>query len=284
MRQVLLNSCFTALCALGLPLSGHLSSDVSASAYGGSTIVLPLSDPHNQGCWTIYKPLSDEFNKSSLDSSKWKTNVTGWPGRLPALFVDHNVKVRHGTLQITMRKEAVGGDGAKLGYHDYTTGAVQSTANTLYGYFEVRARAMKSAGSSAFWFPAKDEKNWNEIDVFEAGGSLPANPKRVFMSGHVFKEDGITVNRNDTDFAAMDSNVADGFHVYGMNWTPEFIDFYIDGQLRRHLENTSWHMPATMVLDAETQVDWWGMPRDSDLPSVYLVDYVRAWKSAAHPQ
>lgn len=279
-RQVLLNSWITVLCALSLPL---LSGDASVSASGtplpGSrSTSLPLSDPDNQSGWTIYKPLSDEFNNSSLDPSKWKTNITGWPGRPPALFVDHNVTVGQGTLQVTMRKEAVSGEVTKLGFHDYTTGAVQSTAKVLYGYFEVRAKAMKSAGSSAFWFAAKDQKNWNEIDVFEAGGSLPADPSRVFMSGHVFEEDGVTVNRNDTDFAAMNSNVADGFHVYGLNWTPEFIDFYIDGQLRRHLENTSWHNPATMIFDAETQVGWWGMPRDSDLPSVYLVDYVRAWK------
>jgi beta-glucanase (GH16 family) len=283
-RQVLRNSGVTALCVLSLLLSGELSGDASVSApdaglYDGrSPMLLPLSDPHNKGGWMLLRPLSDEFNKTSLDTSKWKTYVAGWLGRPPALFVDHNVKVGHGTLQITMRKEAVSAEGTKLGYHDYTTSAVESRAHVLYGYFEVRAKAMKSAGSSAFWFAAKNQENWNEIDVFEAGGSLPANPSRVFMSGHVFKEDGITVNRNDTDFASVDPNVADEFHVYGVNWTPEFIDFYIDGELRRHLKNTSWHLPATMIFDAETQVDWWGMPLDSDLPSVYLVDYVRAWK------
>jgi beta-glucanase (GH16 family) len=286
-RQVLRNSGITALCALSLLLSGDVSDDASAAAsdtsHSGSRspTPLPLSDPQDKGGWMFQRPLSDEFNKSSLDASKWRTNIAGWPGRPPALFVDHNVKVGHGTLQITMRKEAVGAEGTKLGYHDYTTGAVESRAHVLYGYFEVRAKAMKSAGSSAFWLAAKNEKDWSEIDAFEAGGSLPADPNRVFMSGHVFKEDGVTVTRNDTDFAAMDSNVADGFHVYGVNWTPEFIDFYIDGQLRRHLENTGWHLPATMIFDAETQVDWWGMPEDSDLPSVYLVDYVRAWKQKA---
>jgi len=35
-----------------------------------------------------------------------------------------------------------------------------------------------------------------------------------------------------------------------------------------------------MILDAETQGDWWGLPKDSDLPSVFLIDYVRAWRKA----
>jgi hypothetical protein len=36
-----------------------------------------------------------------------------------------------------------------------------------------------------------------------------------------------------------------------------------------------------MILDAETQVDWWGMPLDIDLPSVFTIDYVSAWKQPA---
>jgi beta-glucanase (GH16 family) len=70
----------------------------------------------------------------------------------------------------------------------------------------------------------------------------------------------------------------DDFHVYGLYWSPTTLDFYIDGRLRRHLKNTNWHTPATMILDAETQVDWWGMPVDSDLPSAFTIDYVRVWK------
>ena len=77
--------------------------------------------------------------------------------------------------------------------------------------------------------------------------------------------------------------MVDGFHVYGLHWSPTSIDFYIDGRLHCHLKNTSWHTPATMILDAETQVDWWGMPLDSDLPSAFTIDYVRAWKQPALP-
>jgi beta-glucanase (GH16 family) len=205
----------------------------------------------------------------------------GWPGRPPALFVEHNVTVTSGVLQITMQKETVDARNAKLGYHDYTTGAVQSTESVLYGYFEIRALAMKSAGSSGFWFSAKDQSNWNEIDVAEMGGRPPADPRRVFMSVHVFEQDGVKTTQNETKAAMVRPNVVDDFHVYGLHWSPTSIDFYIDGHLRRHLKNTNWHTPATMILDAETQVDWWGMPLDSDLPSVFAIDYVRAWKQPA---
>jgi beta-glucanase (GH16 family) len=280
--KTLLSLWITAVFMWGVPAGGQ--SSPTAPFHTQSVrpkVILPVSDPLNKGNWTVDASMSDEFNGTQLDTSRWRTNVAGWPGRPPALFVDHNVTVTSGVLQITMQKEAVDARYAKLGYHDYTTGAVQSTESVLYGYFEVRARAMKSAGSSGFWFSAKDQNNWNEIDVAEMGGRPPADPRRVFMSVHVFEEHGVKETQNETRGVMVRPSVADGFHVYGLHWSPTSVDFYIDGRLHRHLKNTSWHTPATMILDAETQVDWWGMPLDSDLPSAFTIDYVRAWKQAA---
>jgi len=280
--KALLSVWVTAVVMSSLPAPGQSSHNATCNPRSvPSRLLLPVSDPLNKGNWTVDASLSDEFNGTQLDASRWRTNIAGWPGRPPALFVDHNVTITSGALQITMQKEAVDERFAKLGYHDYTTGAVQSTKSVLYGYFEVRARAMKSAGSSGVWFSAKDQYNWNEIDVAEMGGRSPADPRRVFMSVHVFARRGVKATRNDTTYAMVGSNVAEGFHVYGLHWSPTSVDFYIDGRLHRHLKNTSWHTPAAMILDAETQVDWWGMPLDSDLPAVFTIDYVRAWKQAA---
>jgi beta-glucanase (GH16 family) len=280
--KTLLSLWVTAVFMWSFPADAQSSPAATLQTHSvRSKVILPVSDPLNKGNWTVDALMSDEFNGNQLDSSRWRANIVGWPGRPPALFVDHNVAVTSGTLQITMQKEAVDGQYAKLGYHDYTTGAVQSAESVLYGYFEVRARAMKSAGSSGFWFSAKDQNNWNEIDVAEMGGRPPADPRRVFMSVHVFEEHGVKVTQNETTGVVVRPNVVDDFHVYGLHWSPVSVDFYIDGHLRRHLNNTSWHTPATMILDAETQVDWWGMPLDSDLPSAFTIDYVRVWKQTA---
>jgi beta-glucanase (GH16 family) len=281
-RKTLLNLWVTAVFMWSLPAGGQSSPAASSPTHNVQPkVILPVSDPLNKGNWTVDASMSDEFNGTRLDSSRWRTNIAGWPGRPPALFVDHNVTVTSGTLQITMQKEAVDVQYAKLGYHDYTTGAVQSTGRVLYGYFEVRAKAMKSAGSSGFWFSAKDQDNWNEIDVAEMGGRPPADPRRVFMSVHVFEQHGVKVTRNETRGVTVRSSVVDGFHVYGLHWSATSVDFYIDGRLHQHLKNTSWHTPATMILDGESQLDWWGMPLDSDLPSAFIIDYVRAWKQPA---
>ena len=44
--------------------------------------------------------------------------------------------------------------------------------------------------------------------------------------------------------------------------------------------STHWHQPLYMIFDSETMPDWLGMPVDSDLPSTYSVEYVRAWQRA----
>ena len=279
--RTLHSTCVFAIFACTLAGQGQSTCNAPDPAGVGPSVILPCSDPSNKGDWTPDASMSDEFDQGQLDLKKWATNVTGWPGRPPALFVDRNVTMASGNLQITMRKEVIDKKYAHLGYHDYTTGAVQSAKSVLYGYFEVRARAMKSAGSSGLWFVGKDPNNWNEIDLAEMGGKPPAHPRTVFMSVHVFEKDGVRVTQNDTAKALVDRDLADDFHVYGLDWSAASLDFYMDGHLLHHLTNTSWHTPATMILDAETQVSWWGMPKDTDLPSVFTIDYVRAWTSAA---
>jgi hypothetical protein len=43
-------------------------------------------------------------------------------------------------------------------------------------------------------------------------------------------------------------------------------------------ENTHWHQPLTMNFDSETMPDWFGLPDDNELPSTYIIEYVRSWK------
>jgi hypothetical protein len=72
--------------------------------------------------------------------------------------------------------------------------------------------------------------------------------------------------------------LADDYHVYGLEWTPEEIKYFVDGVLLQSVENTHWHQPLFMIFDSETMPNWFGMPEDDDLPSTFSVEYVRAWK------
>lgn len=240
---------------------------------------LPLSHQQEAGLWVKYEPMSDEFDGGSLDTNKWVRDLAWWQGRPPALFKAENVAVTGGQLQLTMRKEPVPGPDAKSGYHDYTSAAVHSKDRTCYGYFEVKARPMNSAGSSSFWFQQASVSNWaTEIDVFEIGGKALQQENKYHMNLHVFSTPAEKRHWSIGKDWDAPWKLAQDFHVYGLEWDENDIKYYVDGVLVRQVQNTHWHQPLYLIFDSETMPDWFGMPEDKDLPSTFRIQYVRAWK------
>jgi beta-glucanase (GH16 family) len=242
------------------------------------THVLPLSDQSNKAGWNRYEPMSDEFNGTGLDPNKWWPRNPSWLGRRPALFDASNVSVASGRLHLTMRKHEPPEMPKDKGYHTYTSAAVKSKGTVKYGYFEVRCRPMASHGSSSFWFYDSTPELWTEIDVFEIGGRAPGFEKKYNMNVHVFRTP--TENKHWSDAAVWHAaeNLADDYHIYALEWDSRRIKWYFDGVLVRWIDNTHWHQKLTLNFDSETMGDWFGLPKDSDLPSTYSIDYVRAWK------
>ncbi|MGL4594072.1 MAG: family 16 glycosylhydrolase [Thermoguttaceae bacterium] len=237
-----------------------------------------------KGNWVFYPEMSDEFNDDSLDSKKWHPNNPTWMGREPGYFSKDNVSVKNGMLQLTAKAENL--PNLPAGYHTYTTAAVQSKERVLYGFFEIRAKPMNSAASSAFWFYESEEKWWTEIDVFELSGKKSKeNDNRYHMNLHVFKtpERG---NKHTSEGTYWDApfRFADDFHVYSLEWDNESIKWYVDNQLVRTSPNTEWHQALTLNFDSETMPEWFGLPDVNDLPSTFYIDYVRCWKKQDDPQ
>jgi len=242
---------------------------------------LPLSDQQNKGDWVPFEPLSDEFEGDRLDEDKWMPRHPHWLGRQPAYFWTDNVSLNDGELCLTMRKEEAPDQPHERGYHDYTSACVQGRTPVLYGYFEVRAKPMRSAGSSAFWFANNQKDWWTEIDVFEIGGGAPGFERKYNMNLHVHHTPTSAEHWSRGGAWTAPWNLADDYHVYGLDWEKDKIRYYVDGVLVRSVDNTHWHQPLYLIFDSETMPNWFGMPRDGDLPSTFRIDYVRAWKRGA---
>jgi beta-glucanase (GH16 family) len=242
------------------------------------TDAFPLSDQNNMGNWKKYGPMSDEFEGTRLDPNRWHPTNPTWLGRQPALFYPGNVAVSDGKLHLLMKKQEVPDMPKDKGYHTYTSAAVQSKTRVKYGYFEIKARPMKSHGSSSFWFYDSTPDLWTEIDVFEIGGAAPGFERKYNMNAHVFRTPAEKKHWSVAGEWVAPSNLADDYHVYGLEWDKEKIKWYFDGVLVRWVENTHWHQPLTLNFDSETMPEWFGLPKDSDLPSTYSIEYVRAWK------
>lgn len=243
-----------------------------------TTAAFPLSDQQNEGKWETYEPMSDEFAGGRLDPNKWWPGNPTWLGRQPAYFYPGNVKVEDGRLHLTMRKQEVPEMPKDKGYHTYTSAAVQSKTKVKYGYFEIKAMPMRSHGSSSFWFYSSTPRLWTEIDVFEIGGGAPGFERKYNMNLHVFRTPTEKKHWSTHGVWLAPSDLADDYHVYGLEWDKDKIKWYFDGVLIRWVENTHWHQPLTLNFDSETMPKWFGLPKDSDLPSTYSIEYVRAWR------
>ena len=239
--------------------------------------------PPAEGKWTPIPALTDEFDGKILNAAKWHPRNPRWKGRQPGYFHPNNVTVRDGKLHITMRREDL--KGLPKGYHTFTCGAVQSRAKVRYGYFEIKCRPMDSKGSSAFWFYDNTPEIWTEIDVFEMGARHPKHERVDHTNLHVFH----TLVNPDRHWARAGQwkspwRLADGYHVYALEWGPKVLRFLVDGQVIRSAENTHWHQPLTLNFDSETMPKWFGLPDEKNLPSTCSIEYVRSWRRTDLPK
>ena len=242
---------------------------------------LPLSDQTNTGDWVVYSQLTDEFEAEQLDPRKWTAGPRHWKGRQPSWFSPENVEVVDGHLELTMKKEEPPQSLVAAGYHTYSSAIVHANELVKYGYFEVCAKPMNSAGSSSFWF-AHSAGEWRtEIDVYELGGKAKGFENRYNMNLHVFHSPDSKKHWSAPGHWLAPWRFADAFHVFGLEWNDQELIYYVDGIPVRRVENTHWHQPLYMMFDSETMPNWLGLPEDEDLPSTYRIDYVRCWKTRA---
>jgi len=241
----------------------------------------PLSDQVNRGDWVKYEPMSDEFNGDDLNTNKWVRNMYWWRGRQPALFMEKNVTVSDGKLHLTMCKEQIPEEFNQYGYHDYSSAALYTKDRTHYGYFEVKAKPMNSAGSSSFWFQQDDKPGYStEIDVFEIGGKAKDYEYKYNMNLHIQRIANEDKRMSFGGVWVAPWRFADDYHIYGFEWDENYLKYYVDGILVRIIKNTYCHQGLYLIFDSETMPEWFGMPEDSDLPSTFSIEYVRAWKKS----
>lgn len=250
--------------------------------------------------WAFVADFSDEFEGDRLDGEKWwDFNPTTFIGRKPGLFSRDNVAVKDGLLQLTASRmppamETV--ENAARGYHSFATAIVKSRKRVRYGYFEVRCKAMPSAATSAFWFydPLDADRKYKpgsyteEIDVFEIFGKHPKLANTLFMTVHrqetPYVETLVRVNLQSTGSQwVAPHNFTDEYHVFALLWAPDAITWYVDGVERWSIRNEFHTNPLHLMFDSEIMEAWGGLPDPNDLPSRFLVDYVRTWQRADQP-
>ncbi|MGE5538662.1 MAG: family 16 glycosylhydrolase [Gemmatimonas sp.] len=230
----------------------------------------------------------DEFNSFSAspdgNGTKWETKYW-WGGRSLGstdFYLDPSVgglgetpyKIVNGALDIHAQPTTPELKAAGV-TQTFTTGQID-THNSFsqeYGYFEMRAQISNAYGTNnAFWLMPMSGPWPPEIDVTEV---LGRDPKTDFMTNH-------TDSSHPTSYGGTATGVdlSQGYHTYGLMWTPTTLTFYLDGVAEYTTPTQAdEHQPMYMLATLGVGGSWPGNPDPTNFSADMKIDYIRAYSS-----
>jgi hypothetical protein len=236
---------------------------------------------------------SEEFNaerhsdgKPALpDTKKW------WYENLPKGAVNNELQTYVGGFRGNDTVTAIYDGTLKIIALKSGNDVISARINTIeawtYGYFEARLRVPGGRGTwPAFWMMPKNFENWpldGEIDIMEYVGY---DPNVVHSSVHT-QSYNHTIGTQKTASKKI-QNAETQFHVYAVEWTPEYIKGFVDGEEYFRFDNdgtgnkNTWpfNAPFYLKLNLAWGGDWGGAKGidETALPATYEIDYVRVYK------
>ncbi|MFD2585937.1 family 16 glycosylhydrolase [Croceitalea marina] len=233
--------------------------------------------------------VADEFNTDGAPNSNiWGfdigTGENGWGNNELQYYTDRtsNVKVENGVLVITAQRENFEGSA-------FTSARLltKDKFEQRYGRFEARIRLPFGQGMwPAFWMLGADidENPWpaaGEIDIMEYRGQNP-----TVLIGSVHGPGYSGGNAISKEYILENDRFDTGFHVFGVEWGPEAVNFYVDdvlyNQITREDVTGEWvfDKPFFMLMNLAVGGSFVGSPNEETIfPQSMLVDYVRVYEN-----
>ena len=199
-----------------------------------------------------------------------------------------------GNLQITAKES----DGSLMCYYgpcEYTSARLltKDRFEVAYGRVEARIKVMEGAGLwPAFWMLGADidEVDWpqsGEIDIMEY---VAREPTEIFGTLHGPGYSGGASYGKSVDLGTA---VADEFHTYAIEWKPDQITWFLDGEAYftatpndPYLADKQWvfNHPFFILLNVAVGGNFGGpVGEDTTFPQSMLVDYVRLYQAKDKP-
>ncbi len=266
------------------------TSETTEAPRPTTTIEIPEPVPVEPGeGWELV--WQDEFDGDEIDPANWTYGIGGWGwGNGEAQYYTdrpENSRVENGLLVIEARQEQYEGS-----YYTSARLRTQGLQEFQYGRFEARLKVPEGAGLwPAFWMlganfsedDADEANRWpnvGEIDVMEY---LGREPDLILGTAH---GPGYSGGGGLTKWNRQDYPIADDFHTYAVEWEPDEIRWYYDGEHyhtvdRELVGNRDWVFDHEffMIVNLAVGGQFPG-PIDFDLEfPVYLyVDHVRVYQ------
>jgi beta-glucanase (GH16 family) len=248
----------------------------------------PLLPAGQAGLWELV--FQDEFEGDVLDGSKWTTcyqwfdpagGCTNEGNHELEWYLPQAVTVAGGS--VTLRADQGVYTGTNGTAYPYTSGMIASGADPstaprfVYQYGFAEARLKLPAGKGlwpAFWLAPADGSWPPEVDIAERVGGT--SPDKVEMVLHFALPQG-GHDSSITEFVGPDFQA--GWHIFGLQWTPDDLTWYIDGVARKHYTKVQ-NIPHTPMYLIVSLAILGQRPPDASVqfPAVLSVDYVRVWQ------
>ena len=212
-----------------VPSNGGTTVTTTTAAPTTTTTAAPTATVPNRAGWKLVD--GDEFNATTLDTSKWKPYHNNYgAGNLELeCNTPNNVSQSAGTLKIVAKKQAVTCPNA--GAYSYTSGFLGSretgTYYPKYARFEMRAKLPHAQGLwPAFWLRHRNGAGVAEVDIMEYFHSQV--PGKTSQTLHL---DGVdNISKKATTFENPASTP--GFHTWAVEILPEGssirFSFFVD--------------------------------------------------------
>lgn len=266
-NRIIVAALSLAMVTLSFGMTFHKSEkEVKAAATTSSTLV-----------W------SDEFNGSSVDTSKWSyetgTGSWGWGNNEQQYYTNRtdNAYVSGGALHIRAKRESYGG-------MNYTSARLITNGKFTftYGYVEARMALPACQGIwPAFWMLGANINSvgWpscGEIDIMEAVNA----EYKTYGTCHWNANGHAEYGRNTSNFDITQ------YHTYGMQWDSQYIRMFVDGNKYYEIyignnagDTEEFHRPFYLLLNVAVGGQWPGYSIDNNaFPQEMKVDYVRVYQ------
>ena len=250
---------------------------------------------------------NDEFDGPSIDIRKWfPFYLPHWSSRAQSApryyFEDSNL-----ILQITKDQgpwcpefdgevrcsciqtgEFAGQPGSPLGQLRFSSACVvreeQTNIQTYtpqYGYFELRAKGLTtSANHVALWMIGYEDtpEHSGEIAILELLGTDTSSTSSAIRFGVHPWGDQTLRDEFHKEFLSMD---ASQYHIYGLEWTPTHLDFYVDNlKIKTIHQSPKYPMQFMLGIYEHPFEGAWTGNYDPGVPypKKFTVDYFRAYQ------
>ena len=263
-----------------------------------------LPDPGPSG-WTLV--WSDEFDGiagSSPAAGRWTheigngfdQGIAGWGnGELEYYTASPENSAMDGTGSLVITANEIDPTTTELecwyGACEYTSARLVSTQKFEMAYGRVEARMKLPYGQGlwpALWMLGSDigEVGWptcGEIDIMEHIGKIPDTVYGTIHGPGYSGGSGI-----GGSYTLDEGGFADDYHVFGIEWEPGEIRWYVDGELFLTLTDedipvgTEWVFdhPFYLIMNVAVGGTWPGYPDETTVfPQTMTVDYIRVYQA-----